>query len=340
MRIIVVAGLTVAAGTSALVVATLDVFKALGPGLGVTVVVGLLVSITFIPACLALLGARIFWPRNLQAASAAPAPGRLRALVGRVAGLPGALTVAIARHRIVALEAVILEDPPLGARAIATLRRLVSNMPDLLRAAGLLPSSAAFAGSTALASETIQRTVDDLQRIAAVVLLVDLLLLAIFLRALVAPLYLMAASLLGFVASLGLATLVFQVLFDQGSFSFFVPFASAVLLVSLGSDYNIFLVGRVWEEAKTVPLRTAVARAAPRASGAIAIAGITLAASFAILVLIPLAAFRQFGITMAAGILIDTFVVRAFLVPALMSLVGEKSAWPGRPSRGSASRES
>jgi RND superfamily putative drug exporter len=111
--------------------------------------------------------------------------------------------------------------------------------------------------------------------------------------------------------------------------SFFVPFASAVLLVALGSDYNIFLVGRVWDEARSMPLRDALAVAAPDASRAIAVAGITLAASFAVLAIVPIRPMQQFAFVMAFGVLLDTFFVRAIVVPALIATVGPVSAWPG-----------
>jgi RND superfamily putative drug exporter len=103
-----------------------------------------------------------------------------------------------------------------------------------------------------------------------------------------------------------------------------------VLLVSLGSDYNVFVVGRIWEEARSLPVRDAVAVAAPRASRAITTAGIALAASFGLLAVIPLEQFRQLAIIMAVGVLLDTFVVRSLLVPSLVALSGRAGRWPAR----------
>ena len=102
-----------------------------------------------------------------------------------------------------------------------------------------------------------------------------------------------------------------------------------VLLVSLGSDYNVFAVGRIWEEARALPTQDAVAVAAPRASGAITTAGIALAASFGLLALIPLEQFRQLAIIMAVGVMLDSVIVRSFLVPALVALTGRVGMWPG-----------
>lgn len=453
--IVLAAGLTVAAGTFALYVATLEVFKALGPGLALTVLVSLAVSVTFVPACIAVFGRGLFWPAGpggheespaaaravdvrervtyravrrpvalviaavvtglllvpasfvldtrlgfsivsglpedagpRQAAFAAArgfAPGilspvvvvfegpelarsrrsliRLERLIERNRGVVGVVGLeeagALSRvfrriprlERLVgerpdparlALRAVlaggrdavrfmlIFRDPPLGARAIRTLQELRLEMPEMLRRSGVQPVSVGFAGDTALAEETIAQTLDDLKRIVATVLLLDIILLVVFLRSALAPLYVMAVSVLGFAASLGVTTLLFQGILGEGSLSFFVPFAGAVLLVSLGSDYSVFLIGRIWNEASRVPLRRAIATATPRASRAIAVAGITLAFSFATLALVPLDAFRQFAFLMAAGILIDTFVVRSFLMPAVIAVFGGAGSWPRR----------
>jgi putative drug exporter of the RND superfamily len=109
-----------------------------------------------------------------------------------------------------------------------------------------------------------------------------------------------------------------------------VPFAAAVLLVSLGSDYNVFLAGRIWDEARKRPLAEAVAVAGARAATPITIAGLVLAASFALLALVPVRPFRELAFAMATGLIIDTFLVRTLLVPALILLVGERGGWPGR----------
>jgi RND superfamily putative drug exporter len=102
--------------------------------------------------------------------------------------------------------------------------------------------------------------------------------------------------------------------------TYYVPFAAAVLLLSLGSDYNVFVVGRIWQSARERPLREAIAETAPRTSATVTTAGITLAGSFALLALIPLRAMRELALAMALGILLDTFVVRSVLVPSLLAL--------------------
>jgi putative drug exporter of the RND superfamily len=166
--------------------------------------------------------------------------------------------------------------------------------------------------------------------VAIAVVLVDLLLLVVFLRALVAPLYLLATSVLAVCAALGTTVWFFQDVLGHDGITFYVPFAAAVLLISLGSDYNIFSVGYIWEEARHRPLADALAVAVPRSTRAINAAGITLAVSFGLVALIPVAPFQELAFAVGIGVLIDAFVVRSLLVPALIMLVGRFSGWPGR----------
>ena len=179
----------------------------------------------------------------------------------------------------------------------------------------------------------VDAAVSDLGRVALVIGLVILVLLAAFLRALLAPCYLLAASVLALLAALGLTVWIFQKVLGYTSLVYYVPFVVAVLLISLGSDYNVFVVGRIWEQARRRPLREAVAVAVPRASRAITTAGLALAAGFGLLALVPLAQFREIALAMALGILLDTFVVRSLLVPALVVLFGRAGSRPGRTAR-------
>jgi RND superfamily putative drug exporter len=219
---------------------------------------------------------------------------------------------------------------PLGSSGISAYKDLNRAMPTLLGRAGLSGARVFYAGDTALAQQTLALTLSDLRRVALAVVAVELLLLIVFLRALIAPLFLMAASILALTASFGLTTYVFQRFFHQPDIVYFVPFADAVLLISLGSDYNIFLVGRIWEQARIRPMRGAVATAVPRATRAISVAALALACSFAALALVDLQSLHQLAFLLFAGVLIDAFIVRSLLVPALVTVLGRASAWPGR----------
>jgi putative drug exporter of the RND superfamily len=227
---------------------------------------------------------------------------------------------------------VVLDRDPTGGAALDALSELDERAPALAEEVGL-SGRVSFAGDTALARETVERMTGDLLRIGLAAALVNLLFLILFLRALVAPLYLLAASLLALAASLGLTAFVFQDLLGHGHLTYFVPFAVAVLLLSLGSDYNVFVVGRIWQEARHEPLRDAVLLAAPRASRTIGIAGLALALSFAALAIVPLTSFRELAFAMCVGVLVDAFLVRALLIPALISVFGDVSWWPARRAR-------
>ncbi len=197
---------------------------------------------------------------------------------------------------------VVEKTDPLDATAISRVRELRSDLPSLGRAAGLAGVRFEVAGETALTGDSISSIFADLGRIALAIMLVTLVLLALFLRSLLAPVYLLAASILAVFAALGVTWLISQDILGYGSLVYFVPFAAGVLLVSLGSDYNVFVVGRIWEEARRRPVPDAVAVAAPQASRAITTAGVALAASFAMLAVIPLEQFRQIAVAMAAGV--------------------------------------
>ncbi len=224
---------------------------------------------------------------------------------------------------------VVFDVNPLGSRGIAALSGIRRNFDELLAKAGVGDAKFSLAGDTAISEETVTKTRDDLARILPLAALAVFLILAIFLRALVAPLYLVVASLLALAASLGLTVLVFQDLLGFGELTFYVPFSGIVLLIALGSDYNVYLVGRVWAEAREQPIRRAVAVAAARASTAITVAGVVLSISFALLAIVPLQPFRELAFLLASGLLIDAFIVRSMLAPALITIFGESSGWPG-----------
>ena len=131
-------------------------------------------------------------------------------------------------------------------------------------------------------------------------------------------------------ATLGLTTWLFQDVLGGDGLTFYVPFAAAVLLVALGSDYNIFGIGPAWKEARSRPLREALAITLPQSARAIRIAAGTLAVSFGLLALVPLRPFRELAFALAVGIVIDAFVVRSLLAPALLTLMESFSTSPLR----------
>lgn len=219
--------------------------------------------------------------------------------------------------------------PPLNGDAVRALRSLESRVPTLLRSAGLRGARVSYAGDTAIASATESQTWANLEIIFAVAFAAEFVILAAFLRALLAPLLLLLSSVLVVAAALGLTTAVFQDALGTGGLAFYAPFATAVLLISLGSDYNVFGAGRIWEEADEHRLRRAIRIAMPETTRAVTTAGLILEGSFAVVALIPLRSFAEMAFTMFVGLLLDTFIVRSLLTPSLLALLGPVSGWPG-----------
>ena len=154
--------------------------------------------------------------------------------------------------------------------------------------------------------------------------------LVILLRALVAPVLLLATVVASFFASLGASWLLFQSVFGFPAIDTNVVLFSFLFLVALGVDYNIFLVTRAREEALLHGTRKGMVRALAATGGVITSAGILLAAVFAVLGVLPLITLTQIGIIVCIGVLLDTLLVRTVIVPSLAFITGEKFWWPGR----------
>lgn len=196
----------------------------------------------------------------------------------------------------------------------------------MLRAVGLDDAEILIGGDTAIAAELTERTESALVRVLPAVIVVLFLLLWWLLRSKAAAALLVAANLLTVAAALGATVLLFQVILDYGELAFFVPISATILLLALGSDYNVFFVSRIWEEARHVDLQTAIRVAGSRAGRAVTLAGMILVLSFAAVALVPILAFRQLAFAMCVGLLLDTLVSRTLLIPAIVSLLGPRSA--------------
>jgi len=249
------------------------------------------------------------------------------------------LGLVLAKSGDAARYMVVFKTDPLGARAISAVQTIRRRMPELMSQARMSGTQALVGGDSALSADTANATHSDLLRVTPIALAVIFLMLALLLRALVAPLYLLAASVLGLLAALGLTTYFFEGVLGHSGISIFVPLTIAVLLLSMGCDYNVFLVSRIWHEARVRPLREAIEVAGGRSTRAITVAGLVLAGSFGAAALIPLDSFRELAFGMAVGLLIDALIVRALLVPALISIVGPASGWPGKRPGAEATEE-
>ena len=239
------------------------------------------------------------------------------------------LGFAVAASGTAARYVFFLRTDPLGSKGISAVETLRGRLAALLRQAGLSNDRATVAGDTALSADIVDGTMSSLERVIPAALLAVFLVISLFLRSLVAPAYLVLTALLGVAASLGLTVYVLQDLFGYGQIAYYVVFMVGVMLISLGSDYNVFLVGRIWQEGRRRSFLDAVEIGGTRAARPINTAGLVLAMSFALLAIVPLRPFREMAFGMAVGLLIDAFIIRTILVPALVSLVGVRSSWPG-----------
>ena len=165
-------------------------------------------------------------------------------------------------------------------------------------------------------------------------LLVVLLILMLLLRAVTAPLILIATVVLSFGTAIGLGALAFKYVFDYPAVDPSYPLFVFVFLVSLGIDYNIFLMTRVREETAVRGTREGSLVGLAATGGVITSAGLVLAATFAILASLPLVFLVELGFTVALGVLIDTIIIRSVLVTAINLDLGSKIWWPSKLDRG------
>ncbi|MBL7497070.1 MMPL family transporter [Frankia sp. CNm7] len=191
-------------------------------------------------------------------------------------------------------------------------------------------ADAMVGGSTAINHDVLAASRHDRNLVIPIVLVVIMIVLGALLRALVAPLLLMLTVVLSFAASLGVSALMFNYVFDFANADPAFPLFAFVFLVALGIDYNIFLMTRVREETLVHGTQSGITRGLSVTGGVITSAGIVLAATFAVLAVLPLVSLAQVGFTVAFGVLLDTIIVRSILVPALSHEIGKKIWWPSK----------
>ncbi len=195
------------------------------------------------------------------------------------------------------------------------------------------------AGEAAAVYDISTTANNDLVKIIPVAVAAIALLLALVLRSLVAPLYLIVSVVISYLAALGVATLVFIDLGGSAGIIFILPFLMFIFLLALGEDYNILVMTRIREEARTLPLREAVVKAIARTGATVTSAGIILGGTFAVFGIVGGGGsngsqLRAVGFGLAVGILMDTFLVRTLLVPSTVMLLGRWNWWPSAMSRG------
>jgi RND superfamily putative drug exporter len=399
-RPIAASAATVIAAMLVLLLADLESTHWLGPVLAIGIAVMLCAGLTLLPALLAILGPRVFWPgresgaeerRRLWARVADLVRRRPRAIIAGVfavlivlalgnlihhgtigfgegetrstessrgnevldehfpPGIGSPLTAVLkidevdaALHGLERLASVKLAVPvpPFSASDVAAMAIVLRGDPYSGEAADLVKGvrerlaevapGALVGGIPAENYDVEQTNARDTKLIVPVVLAVVGLILIAVLRALTAPGYLIVTVVASFAATLGLVTFAFTQLFGSGGISFDLVLLAFIFLVALGVDYNIFLMTRAREEAVAHGTREGMLIALEDTGAVITGAGLILAGTFATLTLLPLEQLVQIGATVAIGVLLDTFVVRSLLIPAITYLCGKCAWWPGR----------
>lgn len=255
-------------------------------------------------------------------------PGQADAVAAAAKEVPGVASASPGRSAGTVAEVdVVLDDEPgsAGSReAVAALRTDLDRVGD----------GRALVGGTAAEQVDVRAAeARDRDVVIPLVLLLVAGVLVLLLRAVVAPLLLVASVVASYTAALGAAWLVFTRVLGFPALDGQVVVLSFLFLVALGVDYTIFLTTRAREEARVVGTREGMLRALRVTGGVITSAGVLLAAVFAVLGVLPLIALTQVGVIVCLGVLLDTLLVRTVVVPALALVLGERFWWPGRPAR-------
>ena len=207
------------------------------------------------------------------------------------------------------------------------------------RAAGA--SASGVTGQAAFTYDVAQLSNSDLRTVIPIAIAVIAVLLALVMRSLIAPLYLILSVVLSYFSALGLTVLVFMRAAGQPGLTFILPFLLFMFLLALGEDYNILVMTRIREEAQHLPLREAVGRALSVTGTTVTSAGLVLAGTFGVLAIVGsgsagaqnVRTIVNVGVGLALGVLMDTFLVRTLLVPSAAVLIGRWNWWPSALSR-------
>jgi RND superfamily putative drug exporter len=257
-----------------------------------------------------------------------PEPGAVAGVARAVEGTEGVEAVSgpVAEGERGVLIQATLEPPPYSTEAFD----LIEPIRDAAHEAA---PGTLVGGATAVEEDVREAAAWDSTVIPPIVLVVVFLILIALLRAVVAPLLLIGTVILSYAAALGIGYFAFEFIFDFVGSDPSLPLFAFVFLVALGVDYNIFLMARAREETLKHGTRAGMLRALAVTGGVITSAGIVLAGTFSVLAVLPLVFLTEIGFVVAVGVLLDTFLVRSVLVPALVLRIGPRVWWPSALAR-------
>lgn len=225
-----------------------------------------------------------------------------------------------------------LKMNPYSSEAIDLIPQLRATAEQSLKDAGIAsPAEKVWiSGQTATQYDTRETGDRDTMVIIPVVIGMITLLLLLYLRSITATVYLVLTVILSYFSALGLGWIIIHYGLGADAIQGAIPLYSFVFLVALGEDYNIFMISSIWKKRKEMPLKQAIKEGVGETSSVITSAGLILAGTFAVLASLPIQVLVQFGIITAVGVLLDTFIVRPFLVPAITTLLGRFAFWPSK----------
>lgn len=257
-------------------------------------------------------------------------PDHSREVLAAVESTPGVVSAEIGRASDDWVEiSVIPVDSPESTGETATIKHLRENVREVAGEAALV------GGPSAEKLDEAETNKSDRNLVMPLILLVVLAILGLLLRAIVAPLVLVATVVVSYFGALGLCNLLFDHVLGFAGLESSVPLIGFLFLVALGVDYNIFLMTRVREEAVRHGTVEGTKRGLATTGGVITSAGVVLAATFAVLASLPLVMLVEIGVLVAVGVLIDTLLVRSIVVPALTMSLGSRIWWPSKLWRAS-----
>ncbi len=247
--------------------------------------------------------------------------------LGKAEGVGQVGPARLSTDKLTASYSVVLDSDPTSDAALAAIKGPIR---DAAHASAPDGTEALVGGTTSVFADFQKAMNRDYKVVFPVAAIVIAVILALLLRSLVAPLYLMASVGLGFGATLGAAVLVFQNFQGKEGLIFLLPIYIYLFVVALGTDYNILMIARLREEAREgKEARAAAAEAVTHAGPTVAAAGLILAGTFASLMLGGNALLVALGFSISFGIFIAAFVMAMFFTPALTALIGHAAWWPG-----------
>lgn len=235
------------------------------------------------------------------------------------------------KNNHIQLYELTLNINPYAKESLAHIPELKAEVEKMLESEGIKETDQHIwiGGETASQYDTQQITVRDETVIMPTMIALIALLLFIYLRSLTATVYLLATVIISYFGALGAGWLILHHVMGAEAISGAIPLYAFVFLVALGEDYNIFMISEIWKKRKTTDHLTAVEEGVVRTGSVITSAGLILAGTFAVLATLPIQVLVQFGVVTAIGVLLDTFIVRPLLVPAITTVLGKYAFWPG-----------